>query len=63
MPLKYWDEAFLTVTYLINHMPSRVIQGDTPYLHVFKEQPNYNFLRIFGCICWPNLRPYNAQKL
>jgi hypothetical protein len=63
MPLKYWDEAFLTVTYLINHMPSRVIQGDTPYLRVFKEQPNYNFLHIFGCVCWPNLWPYNAQKL
>jgi hypothetical protein len=29
--LKYWDEAFLTATYFINRMPSRVIEGDTPY--------------------------------
>jgi hypothetical protein len=63
MPLKYWDEAFLTATYLINCMPSRAIQGDIPYLHVFKESPNYNFLRIFGCACWPNLWPYIAHKL
>jgi hypothetical protein len=63
MTLKYWDEAFLIVTYLINRMPSHVIKGDTPYFRVFKEPPNYNFLRIFGCACWTNLRPYNAHKL
>jgi hypothetical protein len=63
MPLKYWDEAFLTATYLINRLPSRVIQGDTPYYRVFKETPNYGFLRTFGCACWSNLWPYNSHKL
>jgi hypothetical protein len=63
IPLKYWDEAFLTATYLINHMPSCIIQEDTPYHRVFKEPPNYNFLRIFGCVCWPNLCLYNAHRL
>jgi hypothetical protein len=63
MPLKYWDEVFLTTTYLINRLPSRVIQGDTPYHRVFKENPNYNFLRAFGCACWPRLHPYNSHKL
>jgi hypothetical protein len=44
-------------------MPSHVIQGDTPYLRVFKETPNYNFLCIFGCASWPNHWPYNDHKL
>jgi hypothetical protein len=30
MPLKYWDEAFLVVTFLINHTPSKVINYATP---------------------------------
>jgi hypothetical protein len=51
MPLKYWDKAFLTTIYLINHMPSRVIHNDTPYYRVFKEAPNYEFLHSFGCAC------------
>ena len=27
MPLKFWDEAFITATYLINRLPSKVIVG------------------------------------
>jgi histone deacetylase 1/2 len=27
------------------------------------KTPDYASLRIFGCACWPNLRPYNQRKL
>jgi hypothetical protein len=30
MPLKYWDEAFLGVTYLINRLPTKVLDFSTP---------------------------------
>ena len=30
MPLKFWDEAFLAATYLINRVPSKVINHETP---------------------------------
>lgn len=30
MPLKFWDEAFLTAVFLINRLPSKVIHHDTP---------------------------------
>jgi histone deacetylase 1/2 len=63
MPLKFWDEAFLTATYLINMLPSRVtnLKSPTELLHNIK--PDYTSLRIFGCACWPNLRPFNSKKL
>jgi histone deacetylase 1/2 len=63
MPLKFWDEAFLTATYLINRTPSRVINFSTPLNQLFNENPSYSSLRVFGCACWPNLRPYNKHKL
>lgn len=63
MPLKYWDQAFLATTYLINRTPSRVINHETPLERLFKMQVDYSSLIIFGCACWPNLRPYNAHKL
>jgi hypothetical protein len=30
MLLKFWDEAFITATYLINHTPNKVIDHLTP---------------------------------
>ena len=63
MPLKFWDEAFLTAVYLINRLPSRVISNDTPYFRLFGQHPDYTSLRTFGCAYWPHLRPYNARKL
>jgi hypothetical protein len=63
MPLKFWDEAFLTATYLINMLPSKVINNDTPVHRLLGTHPNYSSLRVFGCACWPNLRPYNKRKL
>lgn len=63
MPLKFWDEAFITATYLINRLPSKVIQFDTPLECLFHKKPDYSSLRTFGCACWPNLRPYNSRKL
>lgn len=63
MPLKFWDEAFTTATYLINRTPSKVINFDTPIERLLHIKPNYEALRTFGCACWPNLRPYNAHKL
>jgi histone deacetylase 1/2 len=63
MPLKFWDEAFLAATFLINRIPSKVINFDTPLERLFHTQPDYSSLRVFGCACWPNWRPYNKQKL
>jgi histone deacetylase 1/2 len=63
MPLKFWDEAFITDTYLINRLPSKVIDNQTPLERLFQQKPDYHTLRTFGCACWPNLRPYNSRKL
>ena len=63
VPIKFWDEAFLTATYLINRLPTRVLDNLCPLERLFKTPPNYSMLRIFGCACWPHLRPYNQHKL
>jgi histone deacetylase 1/2 len=63
MPLKYWDEAFLSVAYLINRTPIKVINFVTPLERLYHTKPSYASLRVFGCACWPNLHPYNHHKL
>jgi hypothetical protein len=63
MPLKYWSDAFLAATFLINHTPSNVINYSTPLEHLFHVKPNYPSLRVFGCSCWHHLQPFNSYKL
>jgi hypothetical protein len=63
MPLKFWDEALLAATYLINQVPSKTIQYQAPLQRLYQVKPNYSSLCIFGCACWPNLCPYNNKKL
>ncbi|KAL5774712.1 hypothetical protein ACOSP7_012269 [Xanthoceras sorbifolium] len=63
MPLKYWDEAFLTSVFLINRMPTAVLQNRSPFEVLFHAKPDYINLKVFGCLCFPYLRPYNHHKL
>ncbi|GJV38730.1 putative RNA-directed DNA polymerase [Tanacetum coccineum] len=59
----FWHYAFDNVVYLINRMPSRTSTNKSPFEHIFKRSPDYSFLRVFGCLCFPHLRPYNRHKM
>jgi histone deacetylase 1/2 len=62
-PLKYWSYAFESSVYLINRMPTPVLNYKSPFECLLKSSPDYAFLRTFGCLCFPFLRPYNTHKL
>jgi hypothetical protein len=60
---KYWVDAFLTSVYIINRLPTPVLQNSSPFEKLFHKIPEYSLLRVFGCKCFPLLRPYIAHKL
>lgn len=62
LPLKYKGHAFLTYVYLINRLPSASTNHNIPYFSLFGQHPDYQFLKVFGCACFPLLRPYNSHK-
>jgi hypothetical protein len=51
MPLKFWDEAFLTAVFLINRLPTPVLAHESPVERLFGSKPDYCFLKVFGCAC------------
>ena len=63
VPLRFWEDAFQTACYLINRLPTPLIKNLSPFEKLFHTDPEYSFLKTFGCTCWPNLRPYNSNKL
>ncbi|KAH0692270.1 hypothetical protein KY285_019367 [Solanum tuberosum] len=43
-------------------LPSRAIQGKTPYEVLFGKPPSYQFLRCFGCLCYANTLVHGRNK-
>lgn len=44
-------------------MISPLIKNQSPYKILFKHALDFSFLKLFGCLCYPYLRPYTTHKL
>jgi transposase InsO family protein len=55
LPPPFWVEALHTATHLLNISPSRAISFHTPHFCLYGQHPTYDHLRVFGCLCYPNL--------
>lgn len=51
------------VVHLINLLPSPITQNIFPHALLFHTPPYYTDLKVFGCACFPFLRPYSNSKL
>ena len=59
----YWVEALHVAVHLINIIPSAAIQNQIPHTVLFHQTPTYDHLRVFGCLCFPNLNHSHLSKL
>ena len=62
LPFTYWPYAFSTAVYLINRLPSITRNYMSPWEILFRHSPDYKSFKVFGCACYPLLRPYNSHK-
>ncbi|KAL2228641.1 UNVERIFIED_CONTAM: Retrovirus-related Pol polyprotein from transposon RE2 [Sesamum indicum] len=62
LPIRFWGDAILTATYLINRTPSKILHWLTPYQCLHGQTPQYHHLRTFGCLCYAtNLSPHRSK--
>ncbi|KAL6628289.1 hypothetical protein U3516DRAFT_658129 [Neocallimastix sp. 'constans'] len=50
MPTVFWEDALLYACYLSNIVPHSAINNEIPYEIINKKKPDYNILRIWGCL-------------
>ncbi|GKA64423.1 putative RNA-directed DNA polymerase [Tanacetum coccineum] len=62
LPTRFWGECVLTAAYVINRMPSDVIGNKTPYEVLYNQKPNYDNMRVFGCLAYYKSTETNGDK-
>ena len=63
LPLQFWGYAFTIVIYLINRLLTTSFNFAIPFVTLSNKDPDFQFLKTFGCACFPLLRPYHTRRL
>ena len=64
IPQRFWGDALLTACYLINRMPSSVLNDQTPHSLFYPDQPPYQLPpQVFGCTCFVHILTPGQDKL
>lgn len=63
VPKHFWSYGVLTATYLINRLPSRVLDFQCPLEVLQVQKPNISHLKVFGCTCFVHLYANHRDKL
>ena len=59
----FWSFACQTSVYLVNRMPSQTLNQKSPFEMLYCSVPDVSHLKVFGCCCYPLLRPLTSTKL
>ena len=62
LPVDFWGECVLTAVHLINRTPSGVLGNKTPYEMIFGHEPDFEALRVFGCLCFAHNQKSKGNK-
>lgn len=62
LSLKFWSYVFAIIVHLINIIPSKNMGKKSPQEILFNKISDYKFLKIFRCLCFPNMRQYRSSK-
>lgn len=62
MPITFWGHAILMATYIINILPTPILEWKTPYKCLHNKDPSYSSLKTFGCLCFAtNVKPHKTK--
>ena len=61
--IPYWVDALYAAVYTIDWLPMPILQNKSPFEILFEKMADYNFLKPFGCACFPNFVDSSSNKL
>ena len=62
IPLQYWSDCVMTAVFLINRLPSPLLDNKSPYELLLHKLPDYSLLNNFGCLCYVSTHSHERHK-
>ncbi|KAI9178269.1 hypothetical protein LWI28_024501 [Acer negundo] len=62
VPIKFWNECVLAVTFLINRTPTPLLHHKTPYEVLYQTSVDYSYFRVFGCLTFASTLTAHRTK-
>ena len=62
LPKEYWAEATNIDLFLLNTLPTKVVDEKTPFKARYRFKPNMKNLKIFGCLCFTHVPQIKRDK-
>ena len=63
LPASYWSYAILHAVFIINRIPTPLLQGQSPYHVLHQKLPDINTFKVFGCLCHASSLQSHRTKL
>lgn len=63
LPKMFWAHALEHATFLINRLPSKFLKHKSPFSVLYNQIPNYNNLKVFGCLVYAAISKNKTTKL
>ena len=63
LPKSFWAEAANTAVFLLNILPTKALENQTPYESWYGKKPTFCDLKIFGCLCFSHIPSVRRDKL
>lgn len=63
LPNFFWSYVVLHAVFLINRVPTLVLENKSPYQVLYKTLPDINSFKVFGCLCYASTLQSHRTKL
>ena len=62
LPKIFWSYAILHAVFLINRIPTPILNNSSPFEKLYNKAPDYHDLKPFGCLCYFSTLQHNRHK-
>jgi hypothetical protein len=63
MPKRFWPEAVLWATYVLNRSPTMSVKDMTPEEAWSNVKPSVHYFKVFGCLAYAHVTDLQRKKL